>query len=317
MKKLSTVSLMIFVFASAWLSGAEAIATTYTTNFPLTENPISEGGIWVGGQSAGGNLWGNCQTGAVAGGSTHMVYGVSQPTSYGDSTAILTGTWSADQYAQGTVTISSTAPSGGSQEAEVRLRNTISSSSITGYEVYCSVLTSYCHIASWGGPNGVWVNLDDCKGVSYGHKLVNGDVLKGTVTGTNPATITMYLNGSPVMTVVDDGQCTFNGDGQKHGPWTSGSPGVGFYNSTGANWNRFGFSDFTASDETTPGAPGDGGDAGGTGGGTGGGSGGGSGGGGCFIDTVGHGTLTSAERRIVLGLSAATFASLLSFRITN
>ncbi len=32
-----------------WGAGAEAIAATYTTNFPLTENPISEGGHWING----------------------------------------------------------------------------------------------------------------------------------------------------------------------------------------------------------------------------------------------------------------------------
>jgi hypothetical protein len=32
-----------------WGAGAEAIAATYTTNFPLTENPIFEGGHWING----------------------------------------------------------------------------------------------------------------------------------------------------------------------------------------------------------------------------------------------------------------------------
>ena len=66
-----------------------AFAQTYSTSFPLTENPISESGKWIGGQSADGNLWGNVQT------SGGMAYGVSEPTTYGDPTAILTGSWAA------------------------------------------------------------------------------------------------------------------------------------------------------------------------------------------------------------------------------
>ena len=76
-----------------------AFAQTYSTSFPLTENPISERGKWVGGQSAGGNLWGNVQT------SGGMAYGVSEPTTFGDPTAILTGSWAANQQAQVTVKI--------------------------------------------------------------------------------------------------------------------------------------------------------------------------------------------------------------------
>src|SRR5438046_7973905 len=34
-------------------TGTEAIAESYTTNFPLTENPISEGGNWINGLTNG------------------------------------------------------------------------------------------------------------------------------------------------------------------------------------------------------------------------------------------------------------------------
>jgi len=44
----SVVALLVLAF----VGGAQA--TSYTTNFPLTESPISEGGLWVGGSTAGG-----------------------------------------------------------------------------------------------------------------------------------------------------------------------------------------------------------------------------------------------------------------------
>jgi hypothetical protein len=88
--------------------------------------------------------------------------------------------------------------------------------------------------------------------------LKNGDVLKGTVTGTNPVTITMFINGSQVLSVQDTGNYTFS-DGKRYGPWSSGNPGIGFYNNQDSNWNRFGFSSFTATDGgggiTAPAAP--------------------------------------------------------------
>lgn len=214
---------------------------TYSTSFPLIENPISERGKWVGGQSAGGNLWGDVRT------SGGTAYGVSEPTTFGDPTAILTGSWAANQQAQVTVKINKT-PTVCCHEIEVRLRVTISANSITGYEVYCSVVpgSKYCHIARWSGPNGLYCNIEPS---SAGINLVNGDVLMGTVTGSNPALITAYLNGVQIMQVSDTGN--EGGEGTDCGPgrpvFTSGSPGIGFYDNQNDNqWNYFGVSKFTA-----------------------------------------------------------------------
>jgi hypothetical protein len=223
-----------------------AQSPTYTSSFPLTENPISEGSKWIVGTAAGGNLWGAVQT------TPGLAFGVSQPTQFGDPTAILTGTWSPDQSAQATVKINSTPTGTCCHEVEVRLRSTISTSRNTGYEVYCSVQPNdpYCHIASWGGPAGAYVNMDSSTPLIY---LKNGDVLRGTVTGTNPVIITMYINGSQVMQVQDTGNYTFS-DGRKYGPWLSGNPGIGFYDSQDNNWSSFGFSSFTGQNlgTTTP-----------------------------------------------------------------
>jgi hypothetical protein len=228
--------------AQASLALASSSPGTYTTSFPLTENPISDGGNWVGGQSAGGNLWGNIQT------TPGFAFGVSEPTQFGDPTAILTGTWSATQSATGTVKIN-TVPTGTCcHEAEVRLRMTISSNSITGYEVYCSVMPDnpYCHIARWNGPNGSYCNIEQSQPSTF---LANGDVLMGTVTGTNPVTITGFKNGVQIMQAQDSG--TGCSTGGAAGPWTSGNPGIGFYDNQDFNWNTFGFSSFTASGSLT------------------------------------------------------------------
>ena len=85
--------------------------------------------------------------------------------------------------------------------------------------------------------------------------LRKGDILKATVTGTNPAAITMYINGTQILQVLDSGNFTFS-DGRKYGPWPSGSPGIGFYDNQDNNWNRFGVSRFIGSNlGATPMAP--------------------------------------------------------------
>jgi hypothetical protein len=242
MKKIVILYVGCLLPIVGFLPGFNATARTYSTSFTLTENPISENSIWVGGQSAGNNLWGNVQTNGA------MAFGVTEPTSYGDPTAILTGTWGPEQTAQATVKITTTPNNGCCHEAEIRLRTAINPAThtITGYEIYGSVTpgSGYCHIASWGGPNGSWANIESSTPSLF---LKNGDVLKATVTGTNPVIVTAYLNGSQIMTVQDYGNFTFS-DGKKYGPWTGGAPGVGFYDNTDNNWGYFGFSSFTATD---------------------------------------------------------------------
>ena len=207
---------------------------TYSTNFPLTENPISEGGNWVAGQSAGNNLWGDIRTNGT------IAFGVSEPTPYGDPTAILPGPWGPNQTAQAVVKLNQVPTGPCCKEAEVRLRTTINpvDHTITGYEIHCSVIPNIgaCHIVTWGGPNGSFRSI-----ASHDIYLHEGDVLKAVVTGTNPATITAYINDVEVMSAQDSGQAGW-------GPWTTGSPGIGFYNTSQINWSDFGFSSFSAHD---------------------------------------------------------------------
>jgi hypothetical protein len=120
---------------------------------------------------------------------------------------------------------------------------TIAANNITGYEVYCSVMPDnpYCHVARWNGPNGSYCNIEPSTPSDY---LVNGDVLKGTASGTNPVIITGYKNGAQIMQVSDTrGNCS---PGGAAGPWGTGSPGIGFYDDQDNNWSDFGFSSFTA-----------------------------------------------------------------------
>ena len=220
----------------------DAGARTYSTTFPKKEAVLSEGGLWISAGAAGPGLWGDIQT------TPGLAFGVSEPTKYGDPTAILQGDWGTEQTAEAAVRVLQYARFNDKSchEVEVRLRSSIdpSTHSITGYEVYGSLMSNnpYLHIASWGGPNGVWVNMEKETPKIY---LKDGDVLKGTVTGTNPVVITMFINGVQVLQVEDRGTHKFS-DGKSYGPWTSGAPGIGFYDDVDDEWSAFGISAFSA-----------------------------------------------------------------------
>jgi chitodextrinase len=201
---------------------------SYTTTFPNTENPISESGNWINGGTVGLD-WANIRT---TPGFAYSASGL--PSTYGDPTAVLAGTWGPNQTASAVVKINS-APSGGQAEVELRLRSSISAHRCTGYEFLWSVFGDYCQIVRWNGPLGSFSVLD---GRGLPRALRNGDVVMAKAVGS---TLSIYFNGALQFSVTD-------------GTFATGSPGIGFYpNSSGLEW---GFSSFTASDGTTGGGGG-------------------------------------------------------------
>jgi hypothetical protein len=174
-----------------------------------------------------------------------LAYGVSEPTEFGDPTAILTGTWRPAQTVTATVKINKPPTGRCCHEVELRLRTTISFRNITGYETYCSVMPDhpYCHIARWNGPNGSYWNFETGKSAIY---LKDGDVMQATVTGTNPTVIALYRNGAQILQAIDSGAA--GGGFGAYGPWATGNPGIGFYDNPDSNWKDFGFSSFSATD---------------------------------------------------------------------
>ncbi|PYX51407.1 MAG: ATP-dependent DNA ligase, partial [Acidobacteria bacterium] len=92
---------------------------SYTTNFSLTENPISEAGKWINGKATGLD-WADVRT------TPGLAFGAQTATAINDdSTAVLTGTWGPDQTAQATVfTINQNSTI--FEEVELRLRTSIS-----------------------------------------------------------------------------------------------------------------------------------------------------------------------------------------------
>lgn len=200
----------------------------YTTRFPLTEDPISEGGQWVNGRQEGLD-WADVRT------TRGFAFGTERGTvKYDDSTALLTGPWGPDQMAQATVR---TAGQNDSifEEVELRLRSSLSAHRATGYEILFRCLKSeeaYLQIVRWNGLLGDFTYLNTAGGARYG--VADGDVVRATIIGN---AITAYINGVPMLQATDS-------------TYASGSPGMGFYleGASGVN-DDYGFTDFTASDE--------------------------------------------------------------------
>ena len=201
-------------------------SNSYSTTFPNSEDPLSEGGHWING-GVTGLLWHDCQS------TPGFAFGTEPGTvKYDDSTCVLSGTWGSNQSAQ--VTIEVGTPAAQFSEAEVRLNTTITANSITGYEVNCSVVSGnpYVQIVRWDGGVGNFSQLN-----SSAVGCVTGDVLKATnVNGV----ITAYKNGVAVTTATDS-------------TYTGGSPGMGFYIQTltgtaSAANAGFGATAFSASD---------------------------------------------------------------------
>lgn len=233
-----------------------ASAQTYTTTFNTgNERPISQSGKWLNGLLDGLD-WSNCSitntspTGAVGIGA--QVDAGAGGNSYNDSTVCLTGSWGATQSVSCTFWVDRANGANVNQnyiEAEIKLRTTITSHSITGYELDWSgnippLRTGYIFIVRWDGPFGAGNFHDITDGGTHSgsqYNLSPGDILSATITNTGPNSckIYAYVNGVLWATGTDN-SC-----------WNSGSPGFGFDFApvgagTYADQRLVGFTNFTA-----------------------------------------------------------------------
>jgi hypothetical protein len=232
----STRKLFIILLAAVLVGGTAEAQNSYSTNFPLTENPISEGGRWINGASTGLD-WKNCRT--MPGRAFGTQAGATPPP-YDDSTCVLSGTWGREQSVEATVVVASPT---GSQEVELRLLTTITAHRIVGYEVMFSVTNNpYVEIMRWDG--GTTLPAFHSVQFGYGPQLQTGYRIKATVTAAG--LFKAYVDsGSGYVLIIQGTDTTY----------TTGAPGIGFYNvGSGSNAN-FGLSSFSASDGTGLTAP--------------------------------------------------------------
>lgn len=197
---------------------------SYSTNFPLTENPISEGGNWINGDLVGLD-WFDVRT------TPGFAFGTAISAGYDDPTAVIVGPWASNHAVEVTVrndlvSVADTA------EMELRLRTTISAHDLTGYELLIAAdpgFTPYVQIMRWNGPSGDFTEVTASK-PNVPTTLATGDVLTATAIGT---TLRLYQNGLEIANADD---ATF----------MTGSPGMGFFGRTTTDMTAFGYTHLRA-----------------------------------------------------------------------
>ena len=200
------------------LSGGTTVATpcgittgrNYSTNFDLTENPISEAGVWFNTSQ----LWTKVRT------ANGLAFGTNgERESYDDSYAYLSG-FPPNQQGEAVVYVDPNL-TGEPHEVEMLLRCADTGQSARCYECLFNHQGGV-QIVRWNGPFGSFSVLPGSGSGNLGRNLVSGDVVKGTVIGN---TITAYINGAVILQAADS-------------MWTNGQPGIGFFKRTaGQNWD--------------------------------------------------------------------------------
>jgi hypothetical protein len=213
---------------------APIVAASFSTSFPLTENPISQGGIWDGGAVPGLD-W---QTPRTTPGAC-VAAGFS--TGFDDNIAVLNnGPYNANQYAQGTVFVAGGYAPANSHEVELLLRGGITAHSAIFYEITLGLSDGrYLDIVRWNGAVSDFSYVYQ-SGHGSGPAINDGDTFRAEIQGS---TIRIFRNGSLYYThadVTNSGALSLI---------ASGKPGLGFYAlSGGVTLANFGWSSYGAGD---------------------------------------------------------------------
>ena len=207
----------------------------YTTNFGLTENPISEGGAW----NHISSTWADVQTAnGVAFGT--QLGNLANPFGFNDSNATLLG-FSPNVTITATVHLSPNIADGQTHEVELLFRMAGDATHLRGYEMSFDTGGNVT-LVRWNGDLGDYTFVDHTGGTNPTvGGLKNGDVFSATATGS---VFTASVNGVQIYSATD---ATF----------ADGQPGIGFFvrrdpGPADADFNSmYGFSSLTVTDNAT------------------------------------------------------------------
>lgn len=206
---------------SASITVAVQAAGTYSTNFNLSENPISENGAW----RRAGNTFTNVATnGGIAFGTN------GQTNNFDDSYALLRG-FGANYTAEAVVQRSPSLNPSVTHEIELLLRFTDDATTARGYECLFS-FDGNLQIFRWDGANLAGMNFAEITQLLPAFVKTprqSGDRLKASISGN---TITVFINGIAVATASDSRYAT-------------GDPGIGFFTRPGGNSANYGMTSYT------------------------------------------------------------------------
>jgi hypothetical protein len=211
----STTTTVNVTTSTATVEVARSGSLTYSTNFDLTEYPLSEGGKWTN----AGLDWTYVKT------ENGIAHGTMTQSGYNDSYATLAG-FPADQSISGVIQNDVAVPFSGNREVELHLRWTDGSHYARGYEITMQHNAQYAYIVRWNGALGDFTILTPLSIPP----LPSGTVIKAQIVGD---LIQVWIDGQLMGSVRDS-------------TWTDGNPGIGFYAEGGARNDDFGFSSVTA-----------------------------------------------------------------------
>ena len=177
---------------------------SYASTFQAKEDPISEGGHWIGGKTVGLD-WGNVSISTPG-----YATGRAGPKRFADSVALLTGDWPPNQSVELVVDKRKVFSY---PEVSMRLRSSLSAHNCDGYEISYSLKdddTAYLILVRWNGALADFTYLAQLHGKQFGVKT--GDVVKTTIIGNE---IKTYKNGTLMGTAKDN-------------TYIHGNPGFGF-----------------------------------------------------------------------------------------
>jgi hypothetical protein len=190
---------------------------SYTSNFDLTQNPISEGGVW----RRASNIWTNVGTAnGVAGGTNGAA------DAYDDSYALLSG-FGPNQQAVAVVARSPSLNTAVNHEMALLLRFSDSATTARGYECLFNA-GGGVDIVRWNGAQGDFTVLPITGPLGIGRDLVSGDVIKATIVGN---VISTYINDVLRARATDS-------------TYATGQPGISFFTRPGGNTMNFGMTNY-------------------------------------------------------------------------
>jgi len=202
---------------------AASTGGSYSTNFDLTENPISEGGVW----HRANNSWTSVRT---QNGMAHGTNGITNE--YDDSYALLSG-FGPTQTAEAVVFRSPSLVTGISHEVELLLRFSDDSGNARGYECLFAYYGGV-EVVRWNGAMGNYTPLSFSGGSgSLGREFITGDVVKATIAGN---VISLYINGLLIGRATDS-------------VYTTGQPGISFFTRPGGNSAHFALMNYTVTSD--------------------------------------------------------------------
>lgn len=207
---------------SASVSVTSGAPSSYSTNFNLTESPISEGGKW----KQNGVDWTRVVT------SGGLAFGTQSGSGgFNDSYAYLAGSFPANQSGSATIHLES-GITANYAEVEILLRWTDSAHNATGYECNLAYNGQYAEIIKWPGPfatdKSQFTFISSGNPVSGG--VHDGDVFQADIVGN---VITARLNGRVIATGTDSSIPS------------GGAPGMGFYSEGAPASSKYSFTQYT------------------------------------------------------------------------